>query len=45
VKRAPQFLASAVEDRETVGIVDRRAEIIDIDPVVGPEEEHARHRR
>src|SRR6185437_10251644 len=35
----PQFLAAAVVDRQTVGIVHRGAKVIDVDPVIGPEKE------
>src|SRR5258708_22319129 len=43
-ERTPKFLAPAVEYREAIGIVHRGAKIVDIDPVVRPEEKHARHR-
>ena len=45
VERTPELLASPVEDRKSVGIVNRRAEVVEILAVVWPEDEHAGHRR
>src|SRR5712671_2268045 len=44
-ERTPKFLAPAVEYREAIGIVHRGAKIVGVDPIVRPEEKHARHRR
>src|SRR5229473_4526800 len=44
-ERTPKFLAPAVDHREAIGIVHRGAKIVDVDPIVRPEEKHARHRR
>src|SRR6476660_4977850 len=43
-ERTPKFLAPPVEYREAIGVVHRWAKIVDIDPIVRPEEKHARHR-
>ena len=44
-ERTPKFLAPAVEHCEAIGIVHRGTKIVDIDPIVRPEEKHAGHRR
>ena len=44
-ERAPKLLPLAVENREPIGIVHRGTKVIDVDPIVRPEEEHARQRR
>ncbi len=44
-KRPPKFLASAVENRHAIGVMHLGAKIVDLNPIVRSEEEHARHRR
>src|SRR3546814_11141659 len=42
---APGLLALAVEHRQAIGVVHRRAIVVDADAVAGIELEHARQRR
>src|SRR3954466_14256965 len=44
MQRAPQLFIFAVVDGKAVGIVYRGTKIVDLDAVVWPEEENARHR-
>ena len=44
-KRPPKAFALAVEDREPIGIVNGRAEVVDVVAVVRAIKEHAGHRR